>query len=116
VRLTIRRGEVGGWTVLALAGELDLATAPELRQAIVAAIADGAHHVALDTNDVEFIDSTGIGVVIGGLKRARSQAGTLRLVGPGPVVGQLLELTGLSDALGVVATIDRLPSVAGIGA
>lgn len=92
----------GGWSVLHVRGEVDMATCPELRQAIVAEIRQGRPHLVVDLSSVDFIDSTGLGVLIGGLKRARSQGGDLRVSGITGRLQKVFDLTGLGEVLTVV--------------
>ena len=76
----IRRSVRNQWVVLAMTGELDLGTSPMLRQAVVAAVADGHNNLVIDLSGVDFIDSAGPGSVIGALRRVRSHDGHLLLV------------------------------------
>ena len=70
----------GDGYVISLAGEVDLYTAPEFKEALLEAIADGAKTVVVDLTDTTFIDSTTLGVLVGGLKRLRPDGRTLALV------------------------------------
>ncbi len=69
-----------GRTVVAVGGEIDVYTAPKLREQLVDLVAAGSHHLIVDMEGVEFLDSTGLGVLVGGLKRVRAHDGSLRLV------------------------------------
>jgi anti-sigma B factor antagonist len=84
----------GATTLLALRGELDLATAPRLRDALIEAIDTGTH-IVVDLELVGFVDSVGFGVLVGGLKRARTHGGDLVLVCSSRTVLRPLEITGL---------------------
>jgi anti-anti-sigma factor len=94
--------EDGPWTVVAVVGELDLAAAPRIRHAAVAALASspGPPQVILDLEAVPLIDSSGLGVVLGVLRRVRQAGGTLRVVA-GPPATDLLALLGIDVALDV---------------
>ncbi len=94
------------WTVLRVRGEIDMATCPQLRQEIVAQISQGNYFIIVDLDGVDFIDSTGLGVLIGGLKRARSQGGDLRVSGVDERLGKVFNLTGLGDVLAIVDLAD----------
>ena len=96
----------GTWTILRVAGEIDMATCPDLRQQIVGQIQQGNTQLVIDLASVDFIDSTGLGVLIGGLKRARSQGGDLRVSGVHGRIERLFELTGLGDVL-VIVDVDE---------
>jgi len=81
--------------VLRIGGEIDVYSAPQLRDCIIALRADGIRHIIADLREVDFMDSTGLGALVGGLKRLREQDGSLQLVtGPGRI-SHLLRLTGL---------------------
>ncbi len=109
MQLRIDDTQEGPRTILAVSGEVDLATAPNLRQRVVQAIDDGARQVVVDLSDVGFMDSTGLGVLIGGLKRLRQRDGNLVVVSPSEPVAKILEVTGLMDVLGVVDSVDDVP-------
>jgi anti-sigma B factor antagonist len=81
-------------TLVVLRGDLDLSTAPELRECLVKLIDDGAR-IVIDLEAVDFLDSAGLGILVGGLKRARSHGGELELVCTGQDVLKPLEITGL---------------------
>lgn len=87
-----------GATLLVLRGDLDLATAPQLREALVEVIGDGAR-IVLDMEAVDFLDSAGLGILVGGLKRARTHGGELELVCSNSAVLKPIEITGLDRVL-----------------
>ena len=87
-----------------VAGEVDMATCPQLRQEIVGQIGRGNINLVVDLGDVDFIDSTGLGVLIGGLKRARGHGGDLRVSGVDERLEKVFELTGLGEILLVVSS------------
>lgn len=93
-----------GQAVVAVQGELDLFTAPRLHEALVQAIALGAHSVVADLADVTFIDSTALGVLIDASKQLRVCDGSLAIAGPNGSVRRVLELTGLDRIIDVRAT------------
>lgn len=104
--LTVSVSDAASWTVLRVGGEVDMATCPQLRQEIVTQITRGNHRLVVDLDAVDFIDSTGLGVLIGGLKRARSHGGDLRVSGVDERLGKVFELTGLGDVLAIVDLAD----------
>jgi anti-sigma B factor antagonist len=87
-------------------GDLDLTTAPRLREQVVQIVSGGQPRIVLDVQGVDFVDSTGLGVLIGLLKRTRSQGGDLRLVSTRPGLRKILELTALDRALPLSADVD----------
>jgi anti-sigma B factor antagonist len=100
IELEVESRNEGGWTVLVTVGELDLYTAPRLRDEVLSALDGGADRIALDLNGVGFIDSTGLGVLVACLKRVREGDGRLVLVAPeSSPLRRLLSLTGLEQVL-----------------
>jgi anti-sigma B factor antagonist len=85
--------------VMTVRGEVDLASAPKLAAALSELMDRGHTHVALDLGAVEFIDSSGLGVLVGSLRRLREQGGDLVLQSASPAVTRILELTGLDGLL-----------------
>ena len=93
-------------TVVAVRGELDINTAPELRAALMEAIEQHpGERLIVDLEGLEFVDSAGLGILIGGRKRAQTGGGDLVLVSTGRNVGRLLQLTGLTRVFEVYTSI-----------
>ena len=88
-------------------GRLDLVTARDLRRYIDGAVEAGSRNVVVDLVGVSFIDSSGLGALIGGLKRARQAGGELRIAAPGNQVRMVLELTKLIRVLRPYDTVDE---------
>ena len=84
-----------GVRILAVYGDADLHSAPELRERIRGAIDDGANTLVIDLSATTLIDSTSLGVLLGGMKRLREQDGQIRLVVPRPEVRRVFEITML---------------------
>ncbi len=78
--LSLSTRTVGDRTVVEVGGEIDVYTAPKLREQLVELVNDGNFHLVVDMEGVDFLDSTGLGVLVGGLKRVRAHEGSLRLV------------------------------------
>ncbi len=91
--------------VVAVRGEIDVATAPQLRECLQRVIADGASTVVLDLLGVSFLDSTALGVLVGAHKRCRELGGDLRVVVADPRIVKIFEITGL---IGVFSLADSL--------
>jgi len=88
--------EDGGATlVFKLRGSLDLATAPTVRAALSEATEKGGHDLIVDLSQLEFLDSTGLGVLIGAHRRASEHGGSLRLIVSDGPISRLLNITGL---------------------
>ncbi len=113
--LTIRVEERGAWTVVRVSGDVDLATAPQLRSRLVEVITGGRSKVVLDVAQVDFMDSLGIGVVIGALRRARSNGGDLRLVSTRAHLHRTFQLTGLDRAIPLLPSAEVALAQAGAG-
>jgi anti-sigma B factor antagonist len=92
---------VDGTTMVRVTGDLDCYTAPQLRSTLLALVEDGTCDVTLDVADTQFMDSTGLSVLVGGLKRMREQGGNLLLKGPSPATLRLFEVTGLSTVFDI---------------
>ena len=86
---------------LRLLGELDMSTAALLRDELTRVTSDGARHVTVDMSDLVFIDSTGLSVLITGLKRLRHVGGDLVLRSPNPGTRKVLEITGLTEVFAI---------------
>lgn len=97
----------GEATVVTVQGEVDVYTAPKLREEIQRLFDGGAKHVAVDLAGVAYMDSSGLGVLIGALKRAREAGGNLVVAAPTPRIARILDVTGLSRIFGVRASIDE---------
>ena len=82
--------------VLRLTGELDVATAPRVRAELVSLVQRGACMVSIDMASLSFIDSSGLSVLVGGLKRLRESGGDLVLESPSANAMKVLEITGLT--------------------
>ncbi len=90
--------------VIALSGEVDLYTAPELKQQLLEVIGNGAKDVIVDLSDTTFIDSTTLGVLVGGVKRLRPNGGQLTLVCSDRNITKIFEITGLDKVFPIHAT------------
>jgi anti-sigma B factor antagonist len=107
IDLAIETRTEGGRTILRVSGELDLYTAPRLREAVVGATDDGATDVVVDLDDVSFIDSSGLGVLVACLKRVRERGGSFAVVaGESSPLHRLLALTGLDGFLPTFTTLE----------
>ncbi|MGW0084148.1 STAS domain-containing protein [Streptomyces sp. NPDC003393] len=102
----------GGWSVLQVAGELDLVTSPVLRQRIHDVVAEGRHDLVLDLSDVFFCDSSGVGVLIAARRLIRSCQGRLRLILPAGGAVEGSHVNRVLGALGVRRLFDVYPDLA----
>jgi anti-sigma B factor antagonist len=100
-------GERAGVTppVIAVSGEIDVATAPQLRECLHHVIARGESTVVLDLLGVTFLDSTALGVLVGALKRCRELGGDLHLVVADPRIMKIFEITGLTNVFTIAGSL-----------
>jgi anti-sigma B factor antagonist len=96
VDLSLSTRSDGGRTVVEAAGEIDVYTAPKLREQLTQLVDTGQHDIVVDMQKVEFLDSTGLGVLVGGLKRVRQHDGSLRLVCAQERILKIFRITGLT--------------------
>ena len=100
-------GQPNGAAVVRLSGRLDLLSAAEVKQQLAQAVADGHRRLVVDLGEVDFVDSSGLGSLIGGLKAARVGGGDLRIARPNDQARTILELTTLSRVLRPYPTVEE---------
>lgn len=105
--LTLTTRQEPGHTVVVVGGEVDVYTAPKLREQLVDLVSTGNYHLVIDMEGVEFLDSTGLGVLVGGLKRVRAHDGSLRLVCTQERILKIFRITGLTKVFPVHASVDE---------
>ncbi len=93
--------------VLAVGGEVDLGSAPQLKDKLTELVADGHLHVVVDLTATEFLDSTGLGALVAGLKRLRAHHGDMRIVCTTPRVRKVFEITHVDRVLPLYETVDE---------
>jgi anti-sigma B factor antagonist len=91
--------------VIAVSGEIDVATAPQLRECLHRVIAQGETTVVLDLLEVTFLDSTALGVLVGALKRCRELGGELHIVVVDPRIMKIFEITGLTNVFTIADSL-----------
>ena len=104
--LSLSTRSVGEHTVVGVDGEFDVYTAPRLREQFVDLVAQGKYHLIVDMEKVDFLDSTGLGVLIGGLKRVRGYDGSLRLVCTQERIIKIFRITGLTKVFAIHDSVD----------
>lgn len=92
-------------------GEVDAHTAPQLKSAIAGALDRGTTELIVDLDRVTFMDSTGLGVLVGGLKRLREVGGELRIVCTRRPILRILEITGLDKVIPLYSALAEATSV-----
>lgn len=93
--LVIETRTIDGTPVLDLSGEVDSYNSPKLRERMVALIDQGSAHLVINMGEVDYIDSTGLGTLVGGLKRATEKGGTIRIICPNEQIYKVFHITGL---------------------
>ncbi|MFF0794898.1 STAS domain-containing protein [Streptomyces spiralis] len=94
------------WTVVEIRGEADVFTVPRIRQHVLEHIEQGRLRFIVDLRRVTFMDSTGLGVLIGILKRIRTRDGELRLVINTREIHKIFQLTGLHRVFPIYPSLD----------
>ena len=98
--------ERDGFAVLAVSGEVDVATVPRLREQLHWLVAQGSNQIIVNLDAVDFLDSTGLGVLVGGLKRLRSHDGDLVLECTQSRILKVFEITGLTKVFAIHDSVD----------
>jgi anti-sigma B factor antagonist len=96
-----------GLTVVTVTGEIDVYSAPALREKFVELAGEGKCRLIVDLEQVEFLDSTGLGVLIGGLKRVRLCDGFLDLVCTRERILMIFRLTGLTNVFTILDSVEK---------
>lgn len=107
MELEITTQQQDGVCALSLAGEVDVYTAPWLKEALVEQIESGCARIIVDLDGVGFIDSSGLGVLVGGLRRAKEQDGAIRLVCTRDNILKVFRITGLDKVFPIFADISE---------
>jgi anti-sigma B factor antagonist len=96
---------VNSHAVVDVKGEIDVYTAPKLREQLIELVSDGSYHIVVDLEKVDFLDSTGLGVLVGGLKRVRSHDGSLQLVCTQEKILKIFRITGLTKVFPIHSSV-----------
>jgi anti-sigma B factor antagonist len=96
-----------GIEVIDVQGEIDLYMAPRLRELLIDLVSQGSYRLVVNLDKVGFLDSTGLGVLVGGLKRVRAHDGSLDLVCTQQRILKILKITGLTQVFGIYQTVDQ---------
>jgi anti-sigma B factor antagonist len=95
------QGRFGEASVLAVAGELDVATGLQVKRSVAELLGTGARAVVIDLRETEFVDSTGMGALLWAARRLRAAGGELRIVNVEPVVARTFELAHLDELIAI---------------
>jgi anti-sigma B factor antagonist len=96
-----------GIEIVDVEGEIDVYTAPRLRELLIELVNTGFYQLVVNMEKVEFLDSTGLGVLVGGLKRVRAHDGSLDLVCTQERILKIFRITGLTKVFGIYDTVDE---------
>ncbi|RJQ52201.1 MAG: anti-sigma factor antagonist [Actinobacteria bacterium] len=105
--LRIESNTVDGVAVLGLKGEVDVYTAPKLKSSLIDLVDEGSYDIVVDLSDVDFIDSSGLGVLVGGLKRVKSHEGSISLVCSQENILKIFRITGLNKVFPIYSTLEE---------
>lgn len=103
--LKIESSTKDGTAVLALKGEVDVYTAPKLKGSLIDLVDEGKYVIVVDLSGVDFIDSSGLGVLVGGLKRVKSHEGSISLVCSQENILKIFRITGLNKVFPIYPTL-----------
>ena len=96
-----------GIEVIDVQGEIDMYTAPRLRELLIDLVSKGDYQLVVNLDKVGFLDSTGLGVLVGGLRRVRAHDGSLDLVCTQQRILKIFRITGLTEVFGIYETVDQ---------
>jgi anti-sigma B factor antagonist len=113
MELSLSTYDSGDHTVLEVGGEVDVYTAPRLRERLVELVEQGSRHVVVDLSRVEFLDSTGLGVLVGALKRLRAVNGTFKLVCAHERLLKIFRITALDRVFALYDTVEAATASTG---
>lgn len=107
MELDISTERDGGVCAVTVKGEVDVYTSPKLKEQLVTGMQDDCSLMIVSLDGVGFIDSSGLGVLVGGLRRMKESGGDFRLVCTREQVLKILRITGLDKVFPIAATLDE---------
>jgi anti-sigma B factor antagonist len=107
VQVTVTTSQHDGVFVIAFGGDIDVASAVTVRDALDRVIAAGHHRIVMDLDEVRFLDSTGLGVMVGRLKAVQDVGGDMQLVCTAPRIMRIMSITSLDEVFSIHATTDE---------
>jgi anti-sigma B factor antagonist len=105
VDLSISTRSLGVHTIVEVVGELDVSTVAAFRERLADLIADGRYHLVVDLQGVDFLDSTGLGVLVGGLRRVYPHEGSFQLVCTKERILKIFRITGLINIFSIHSSV-----------
>lgn len=108
MELKLSTKDLGEYRVIKLKGEVDIYTAPRLKEAMVKAVDENRYKIVVDLEDVDFLDSTGLGVLVGGLKRVKPFDGEIGILCTQEKILRVFRITGLTKVFEVYSDESEL--------
>ena len=108
--LEVNVEDLGDISLISLVGEVDVYTAPMLKDALNSLVERGRYHIVVDLGKVIFLDSTGLGVLVGGLKKVKSNQGELGIICNQERILRVFRITGLTKVFPVYRSREELPT------
>jgi anti-sigma B factor antagonist len=102
--------KVDGHSVVDVKGEIDVYTAPKLREKLIELVSEGSYDVVVNLEGVDFLDSTGLGVLVGALKRVKAHDGNLSLVCTQDKILKIFKITGLTKVFPIFDSVEEATS------
>ena len=100
------------YSVVDVKGEIDVYTAPKLREKLIELVSEGSYDVIVNLEGVDFLDSTGLGVLVGALKRVKAHDGTLALVCTQDKILKIFKITGLTKVFPIHGSVEEATGTA----
>ncbi len=110
MELGIAVKRIDSYSLVDVQGEIDVYTAPKLREKLIELVAEGSHDIVVNLEGVDFLDSTGLGVLVGALKRVKANDGSLSLVCTQDKILKIFKITGLTKVFPIHGSIDEATS------
>lgn len=98
---------VDSHSIVDVNGEIDVYTAPKLREKLIELVSEGSYDVVVNLEGVDFLDSTGLGVLVGALKRVKAHDGSLSLVCTQDKILKIFKITGLTKVFPIHRSVDE---------
>jgi anti-sigma B factor antagonist len=99
---------VGNFSLVSLCGEVDVYSAPKLRETIKGLVDEGKYNIVVNLEEVAFLDSTGLGVLVGGLKRVKHHSGELGIICNQEKILRIFRITGLTKVFPIYRSREEL--------
>lgn len=106
--IDVRR--LNSFAVVDVKGEVDVYTAPKLREQLIELVSEGSYDIVVNLEGVDFLDSTGLGVLVGALKRVKAHEGDLALVCTQDKILKIFKITGLTKVFPIYTSVEDATS------